>query len=117
MCHLSTGEVREVTRLLHETGVLLFIMTGVDNEVTAEEIENLRRHVRKEHKDVRANNRVVATLWDFIEEVQDRQKFYDKAESGTSKRKRDLDDGDDEDYKATPIRKLGVAPRRRKNGQ
>lgn len=97
----------------------MYVMTGCSDELKSMEILNLRKYVRELHKDVRANNRVVGTLWDFIEQVQERLKFQAKGNTTTSngKRKKLVGDSsdDDADYKATPIKKLGVAPRRRKN--
>jgi hypothetical protein len=47
-------------------GLLLAKLHRVDQEFQAAQIEQLRRVTRREHRDIRGNSRVAATMWKFI---------------------------------------------------
>jgi hypothetical protein len=52
------------------TGVLLAKMRNCTWEDRAEEVLALRKCTRDEHKDVRSNERVMKTMWSFVENVR-----------------------------------------------
>lgn len=52
------------------TGVLLAKMRNSSWEDRAEAVLALRRCTREAHKDVRSNERVMKTMWNFIENVK-----------------------------------------------
>ena len=52
------------------TGVLLAKMRTCPWEDRAEEVLALRRCTREAHKDVRSNERVMKTMWNFVEGVK-----------------------------------------------
>jgi len=80
-------------------GVLLFIMRGYSEEDCAEEIYNMRIHVRKHFADVRARGDVIRCLWGFIEDVIDRHESGTSSSRRTSKKrgrpKKQVDHDDD----------------------
>ncbi|KAF8514161.1 hypothetical protein JB92DRAFT_3096266 [Gautieria morchelliformis] len=51
-------------------GVLLAKMRNCTWDDRAEEVLALRKHTRDEHKDVRTNERVMKTMWSFVEKVR-----------------------------------------------
>lgn len=51
-------------------GVLIAVLLGVSDEDVASEVFQLRSRVRSHHHDVRANNRVYSTIWDFISDAR-----------------------------------------------
>lgn len=89
-------------------GVLIGVLNHCGNEVIAREIQEFRRHVRQTHVDVRANHKVMATMWEYIENAH--EKGGTAWELG-SKRKRRADD--DEEYFSGPITSLGPTPKTR----
>lgn len=85
------------------TGVVLFALRDASHETRAEEIYNMRVHIRNRFSDVRFRNDVVRMLWDFIEDVVARQEVNEsrsRRDSGDTndkkKRKKKKDDSDDE---------------------
>ncbi|PAV18822.1 hypothetical protein PNOK_0566500 [Pyrrhoderma noxium] len=84
-------------------GVLIHVLRDCSDEIIADEIFNMRREVRALHKDVRANTRVITTMWDFIDQAKAR---HGNKTNGGRKRRRDPSDLDNE-YRSTPIRNLG----------
>ncbi|KAH9830711.1 uncharacterized protein C8Q71DRAFT_883466 [Rhodofomes roseus] len=54
-------------------GVILYILRDCPEEVCAEEIYNMRAHVRKQFPDVRARGDIIRCLWGFIAQVVERQ--------------------------------------------
>ena len=85
-------------------------MIDCPDEIVSEEIGNLRTHVRKEHKDIRANGNVILTLWKFIEVAQRRAPRTGPTDTTAAKKRRRGDNNDDEEYRPTPITNLGVMP-------
>ncbi|KAI0915786.1 hypothetical protein AcV5_003610 [Taiwanofungus camphoratus] len=84
-------------------GVVLFALRDASHETRAEEIYNMRVHIRNRFSDVRFRNDVVRMLWDFIEDVVARQEVNEsrsRRDSGDTndkkKRKKKKDDSDDE---------------------
>ena len=65
----------------------------------------MRNDVRKQHKDVRANNNVIATLWDFLYNV--RPDLVNGKTGTTSSKKRRRTAADDE-FRPTPVKSLGA---------
>ncbi|TDL26229.1 hypothetical protein BD410DRAFT_895640 [Rickenella mellea] len=106
-------------------GVLLAVLEDCDIDHKAKEVHNLRKYVRQIHKDVRANTRVVKTLWDYIETAQaNTLQLVGNGPSSTlgtpgkKRRKRGSDDDDDDgEYRPPHIRTLGSAPSTRARGQ
>ncbi|KZT68263.1 hypothetical protein DAEQUDRAFT_728072 [Daedalea quercina L-15889] len=81
-------------------GVILYILRDCSDEMCAEEIYNMRLHVRKHFADVRARGDVIRCLWDFIAQVVERQDEGPPPSSTkrrASKNKRDYREGS-EDY-------------------
>ncbi|KAH8119271.1 hypothetical protein DFH11DRAFT_1686192 [Phellopilus nigrolimitatus] len=95
-------------------GVLIAVLRDCSDKKKSEEVLKLRVDVRKEHKDVRANTRVIASMWNAIDQAKTRQ-GVDGAAMGTTtdgrKRRRGMDA--DDDYRPTPIKSLGGAPKTR----
>lgn len=88
-------------------GVLIYILRYCDDETIADEISNMRKEVRAQHVDIRANAKLFNSLWNFIDKVK--TKHSNKSNGGTKKRRRgDMDIDDDDDYRATPIKSLGI---------
>jgi len=67
--------------------ILIHLLRGNSNLVLAKEIKNLRRSTRSKHDDIRANNRVISTMWEETKKICDRYE-----ESGSKGRGRQLDD-------------------------
>ena len=82
---------------------MIHVLRDCSDEIIADEIFNMRREVRALHKDVRANTRVITTMWDFIDQAKAR---LGNKTNGGRKRRRDPSDLDNE-YRSTPIRNLG----------
>ncbi|KAL5507364.1 hypothetical protein ACEPAH_6820 [Sanghuangporus vaninii] len=109
-------------------GVLIAVLLRCEDEVIAEELLGLRQYVRALHKDnVRSNNRVAGSSWDFIETAAKRHDVeyaWSLTTNGTTgkKRRRGKGDSGDDEYKAkqpaTPIKNLGIKPgTRARNGK
>ncbi|EIM82659.1 uncharacterized protein STEHIDRAFT_102019 [Stereum hirsutum FP-91666 SS1] len=73
-------------------GVLLYLTDGddYDDDTRARYIARFRRTLRDRHKDIRMNNRVVATAWEILEAIQDED---DELPSVGTKRKSRAQDG------------------------
>lgn len=100
-------------------GVLLAVLSRCSDKHKSREVEGLRANVRQVHKDVRANSRVVATMWEFIEAAQARAGAASRQEretttSGSKKRKKRGGDGvGDDDYRPAPVMRVAPSPNTR----
>lgn len=74
----------------------------------------MRNDVRQKHKDVRANNRVIASLWDFLEVIRPDLVSSKNGTTNTSKKRRRS--RMDDEYRPTPVKSLGNAPATRSRG-
>lgn len=103
------------------------VLRRLDVRDIAEEIFKMRQYVRVEHKDIRANGRVISTLWDFINQARLRAESKRPANgvlsppglNGTpsrKRRKRSVDGGSDDEYQGSPMRSMGPAPKTRAKG-
>ncbi|KAF8514206.1 hypothetical protein BU17DRAFT_52702 [Hysterangium stoloniferum] len=92
-------------------GILLAKMRNCNSEDCAEKVLAMRKHTRSLHKDVRSNERVMKSMWEYIErlEISGGDPFADwegpgaetvvtikKSKTITTKRKRKTDDDDGE---------------------
>ncbi|KAL5476481.1 hypothetical protein ACEPAI_3338 [Sanghuangporus weigelae] len=101
-------------------GVLIAVLLRCEDDAIADEVLGLRQYVRALHKDnVRSNNRLAGSSWDFIEMAAKRHDVeyaWSLTTNGTTGKKRRRGKGDtgDDEYKAkqpaTPIKNLGIKP-------
>lgn len=78
-------------------------------------IHAMRIDVRNKHKDVRANNRVIATLWDFLEAVRP-DLVASKSGTTTNMTKKRRRSKLDDEYRPSPVKSLGNARSTRSRG-
>lgn len=71
---------------LDSTVILIHMLKGRPQSVLAKEIKNLRDSTRRRHEDIRANNRVITTMW------EETRKICDRYEGGGSKGSRQIDE-------------------------
>ncbi|KAF8332657.1 uncharacterized protein EI90DRAFT_3053932 [Cantharellus anzutake] len=85
---LITARVQRFTPVeLVFSVVLIHMLRGHADSIVAKEIRNLREAVRRKHEDIRANSRVVLSMW------EETKKIYAQYEGGGQKsRSRQLDD-------------------------
>ena len=83
--------------------------SSLNIHTTAQAIFDMRTDVRSKHRDVRQNNVVMQTLWDFVNGLEGHVNI---SESTNGKRKRPRKSGEDadEDFRAPPIMTLGPKP-------
>ncbi|KAI5123694.1 hypothetical protein M0805_001722 [Coniferiporia weirii] len=94
-------------------GVLLAVLSDCSDEVKSAEVLNLRQYVRTQHKDIRANNRVIASMWDFIELAKKRLAIDGGVSTAANLKKRRRGQGDEDDYRSTPVKSLGAVSKTR----
>ncbi|EMD37632.1 hypothetical protein CERSUDRAFT_94633 [Gelatoporia subvermispora B] len=101
-------------------GVLLYVMRAESHRDRADELYNMRRHVRTKFADVRARQDVVKVLWNFIEgtvskyeqdvQISSKMRTLSHHDTGSQKRRRKKDDDEISDeyrphgYSRTPKR-------------
>ncbi|PCH43474.1 hypothetical protein WOLCODRAFT_25940 [Wolfiporia cocos MD-104 SS10] len=83
-------------------GVLLYATRDIPNDQRAEDLLEMRRHVRKRFPDVRSRSDIVRCIWDYVQTVVDRNDMeasYSRSTGGKrrAQRQRSLD-VDMEDY-------------------
>ncbi|CCM05005.1 uncharacterized protein FIBRA_07204 [Fibroporia radiculosa] len=81
-------------------GVVLYAMNGCSHEDRAEELYNMRIHVRKRFPDIRSRGDIIKCLWEFVYDVIERQETgrYDADKKDGKKRKKVQSGEDDYDY-------------------
>ncbi|KAH9924478.1 uncharacterized protein B0H18DRAFT_1119998 [Fomitopsis serialis] len=99
-------------------GVILYILRDCEDEVCAEEIYNMRTHVRKQFPDVRARGDIIKCLWDFIAQVVERQDDEPppasaKRRSSKQKRGKYYEGSDDDEVMDKPARRAKKSKSRR----
>lgn len=102
-------------------GVLLYVMRKRPIEQRADGILRLRKAVRSEFKDIRNNNTVAKSMWNFINTMDmttTNALFNGYGESSKGKRKRRANTDEEEDeYRPQPIKTLGKTPSTRSKPQ
>jgi hypothetical protein len=68
----------------------------------------MRNDVRNKHKDVRANNNVMATLWDFLGTARPDLVASKNGTTNASKKRRRTKA--DDEYRPAPVKSLGSTP-------
>lgn len=103
------------------SGVLLYVMRKRPIEQRADGILRLRKAVRSEFKDIRNNNTVAKSMWNFINTMDmttTNALFNGYGESSKGKRKRRANTDEEEDeYRPQPIKTLGKTPSTRSKPQ
>lgn len=91
---------------LHK-GILLYVMKGCSHEDRAEEIYNMRTHIRRQFSDVRARSDIIKVLWNFAASTSmkyDTGFHFNEVAAPppkkTRKRKAKESDGEESDYRA-----------------
>ncbi len=67
--------------------VLIHMLKGNPQSVIAKEIKNLRENTRRRHEDIRANNRVIVSMWEETKKICERYEG-----SGSKGRSRQFDE-------------------------
>ncbi|KAI8975860.1 hypothetical protein BD414DRAFT_580593 [Trametes punicea] len=91
------------------TGVLLYVLNDWPYEDQALAIYNMRNHIRAKYQDIRMRNDIIRDLWDFVNEIADREVVPQQTKAAGSGKKgrksrgrRDEDEEDmdfDDDYR------------------
>ncbi|KAG8896410.1 hypothetical protein FRB99_008901 [Tulasnella sp. 403] len=94
------GRVSPVELVL--IAILIYLNLGKSIGRLETRINDLRSHLKAHHDDIRFNNKVIATAFDFF--------HPDLTNNKGKKRRRDDDDDDREEYRGSPISKVEGAP-------
>lgn len=101
-------------------GVLLYVMKECTDEECATAIHDMRREIRKEFKDIRANTYVVKYLWEVIARAAEEFEtdvYIDSPDAvklpRSRTRKRARQDSDDEGATASPTKTPAKTPVKR----
>jgi len=99
--------------------IALVIANHVDESLSdlANRVQHMRTSLRKEHVDIRTNNKVLKTSFDILEEMSNK-KGKGKSSATGSKRKaqartEEEEDDDNTDFRGPPIYKSSQAPHTR----